>query len=78
MLRHGRGNRRPGPTGGARYPHALVGIDSTAAACALLSVAEPGVDRLSFYYGARSRAENPTFFDDLIKPWPHVRIGAVE
>ena len=43
------------------------GIDSPAASCSLLCAAEPGVDRLSFYFGNRSRAQNPRFYNDLIK-----------
>ena len=54
------------------------GIDSTAAACALLCAAEPGVDRLTFYYGARSRKENRRFYDNLMEPWPRKRIRGVE
>ena len=53
------------------------GIDSTAAACALLQNSNPETDKLEFYYGRHSRAEYNKFFKDTVRKYPHVKVKSV-
>lgn len=53
------------------------GIDSTAAAAALLRVADPAVDRLSFLHGKKSRQEHPRFLATALADRACTRIRGV-